>query len=242
MLRVDVPIEGKFMNSAGIRRTTAQRPSLTRPSSQNREIEAKFRVDNPRLVFTEMLKMRSVCGFTAEPSKTKVQIDQYFDSPKLTLFGQGASLRVRESAGVFKITLKTSDPEPGKPATSGIVSRGEREMKIDTLEDLFQNPIFTDAARLFRVRTWHHILDIKNERTTIIFAKGEAKIEAALDKVIFIARDSQISPPVFELEIENLSAKPSDLNSLVGHLNSSFALSPSSGSKYQRAVRTLNYA
>lgn len=70
------------------------------------EVEFKFQVTS-RQVFDRIRSRKQVAGYKLADQKIDRQRDIYLDTATCTLFRQGASLRLRETEGVYWITFKT---------------------------------------------------------------------------------------------------------------------------------------
>jgi triphosphatase len=161
------------------------------------ETELKFEVDDAA---AERLSQR--LGF-ARKGRTVSLRSVYFDTPDGRLNAEGIAVRIREDAGHFIQTVKTSAP--------GLV-RGEWEMEVAgptlDLAAAAETPLL-HALNGYGPETLRPAFETRIERATRRLRVEGGMVEAALDRGT--VGDGQTDAPILELELELKRGKPEAL-------------------------------
>lgn len=209
------------------------------------EREVKLHILNAdlfRQITDRIISLKSLAGLRAGTPDIKVQTDKYYDSRNLGFYNlRLGTLRLRESKGEYKITLKQPGGKKGKA-----FERLEFEESIseEDFPKLNTHGCFEKAKKILGVTELVPILTVITQRTTILFGSRKQGIEVALDRVHY--REPQAGRETneeFELEIENKGLSPDRFNKVMEKLNKllrPFKLEKSEGAKYERGVKRLN--
>ncbi len=157
----------------------------------------------------------------------------YFDTPERRLWSKGISLRVRDTNGRKKQTLKQ--------VGSSVIDRGEWETETDDAVPSLAWIATTPLHRAFRHRVGDNLapsFTVDVERTTYRLKQGTAEIEAAIDRGEIQGSGRRL--PVREFELELKRGEPEDLFRLARQLVADVSLTPSLISKAERGYRLLD--
>lgn len=169
---------------------------------------------------------------TAGGRRTRRLVSTYYDTPAQTLFRAGYTLRVREDAGCYVVTVKAKRGpgltrfEREEKHSAATVDRAslQRLLPADLLDELDDAPL----RPVFVTR-------IEREEVTLDFAG--ASIEVAMDRGQVIAGER--AEPVVEVELELKRGPVAALYQLALELSAQVALMPSAWTKSDRGFALL---
>jgi triphosphatase len=192
------------------------------------ETELKFEVDDAA---AERLSQR--LGF-ARRGKTVTLRSIYYDTPDAHLNAEGIALRIREEAGRFIQTVKTSAPGLG-------LQRGEWEMEVAgpviDLAAAGETPLL-QALNGYGPETLKPAFETRIERATRRLRVDGGLVEAALDRGA--VGDGRTSAPILELELELKRGKPAALFAFARSLAGVAPMNLSFVSKAERGYALLD--
>ncbi len=198
---------------------------------QGREVELKFSGSADALRAAADHPLLAATG----PSSPTLLTSTYFDTPDRDLRARGISLRVREGSGRTIQTLKH--------AAGSLVDRGEWEAEAEGATPSLDWIAGLPVGRAFRHGVGARlepVFTVEVERRTVTLARGEALVEAALDRGA--VRAGGVSRPLAELELELKRGAAADLFGLARDLLADVALLPSLAGKADRGFRLLDGA
>lgn len=197
------------------------------------EIELKLRIarkDAPRLRHHP-----TITAACREKPITRKLVSVYFDTPELTLYDHGISLRVRRMSGNWYQAVKAA----GK-ASSGLHERLEWEdiiasdkpdytrMLDPSLQHIFSDQTLRDALNpIFRT-------EVRRTEWQLQFDNGD-KVELALDLGQLVT--GQTNKPICEIELELKAGNPGRLFDLALELQQDIPLELENVSKAQYGYR-----
>ncbi len=201
------------------------------------EIEAKFRVSN-RAAHRELLRLRSIAGYTLVRVGRVEVVDRYFDTADGRLLAADYACRLRTQDGQVIATLKGLGS-----AEDGLHRRDEREVVLPSLllEPAAWPP--SDARALALELTagapLQPLFDLNQSRVKANVMDGTRRVgEWSLDEVRAVVGKR----PAFyyELEIElGPEGLESDLERLAQALRDEQKLAPEPSSKFARGLEML---
>jgi inorganic triphosphatase YgiF len=162
----------------------------------------------------------------------------------LILFRESlGTLRLRESGGKHKVTLKWSVGKTGATLTR---TETEEAVTEQAARDILNHRLFNEARGVLNTAELLPVLAVENKRTIIDFRLGDSCIELSLDAMHFRVADAgvhtfrrQQAGPFFEVEAENKGASEKEFGLFIRALVCNFTLTPSSDVKYERGVKAL---
>lgn len=197
------------------------------------EIELKLRIarkDAPRLRHHPVIT--SACR---DQPLTRKLVSTYFDSPELTLYDHGISLRVRRMSGNWFQAVKAA----GK-ATSGLHQRMEWEDIIASEKPDFTRMLDPELQRIFSDQTLRDALvpifrtEVRRTEWLLQYDNGD-KVELALDLGQLIIRQTKV--PICEIELELKAGSPGRLFEVALQLQQDIPLELENVSKAQYGYR-----
>lgn len=201
------------------------------------EIEAKFALPN-RQAYRELLRLRSLAGFTLIPTAVAQVADRYFDTADGRLLAAGYTCRLRTEGGAVLATLKGLGA-----AQDAIHHRDEQEVQLTTwTPDVTAwpaSPARDLALKLTEGAALQPLFDLAQQRHRADVLDGARRVaELSLDAVrATVGRRPAL---YYELEVE---LKPdgveADLARIVQELRDHHHLTPEPRSKFARALETL---
>ncbi|MGE5603908.1 MAG: CHAD domain-containing protein [Nitrososphaerales archaeon] len=201
------------------------------------EIEAKFRVPN-REVHRDLLRLRSIAGFTiARVGRVEV-VDRYFDTADGRLLAANYSCRLRTQNGQVIATLKGLGS-----AEDGLHRRDEREATLPSLQldpaDWPESDARQLALELTRGAPLQPLFELNQSRAKANLMDGPRRIgEWSLDEVRAVVGRR----PAFYYEIElelGPDGREDDLERVARALQGELGLEPEPCSKFARALEML---
>jgi len=198
------------------------------------ETELKLEVE-PGAV--ERLKsLPSLQAILQGPPRSQQLRSVYFDTPALTLYHAGLSLRVRDDGDGHVQTVKTL-----AASRSSLFQRGEWEQRIagDSPERKAAtgSPLEPLIAHRKLRKSLRPIFETRVERTILDLADGKSEMRLAFDLGEVSADRGSV--PVHELELELTQGDPSRLFALAKKLNAVAPLRLGAASKAERGYALL---
>ena len=192
------------------------------------ETELKFEVDDAAAG-----RLSQRLGF-ARKGKTVTLRSIYFDTPDARLNAEGLALRIREDAGRFIQTVKTSAP--------GLrLQRGEWEVEVAgptlDLAAAAETPLL-QALNGCGPETLRPAFETRIERATRRLRVDGGIVEAALDRGT--VGDGETDAPILELELELKRGKPAALFEFARSLAAVAPMNLSFLSKAERGYALLD--
>lgn len=197
------------------------------------EVELKFALG--KTPTSRLLRHPALAGLHQLPSQREFHKDRYFDSADFALARMGLSLRIRESRGQWRQTVKDS-PIP----TAGLHRRAEYEYVLQRPEldeeKLEHTPWASEFARLRGQLV--PMFDVRCTRTVVplTFADG-SRAQLCIDRGQMVGLGATL--PVAELELEFDHGQVARLYELARQLAASFRLRIEPQSKVQRGMALI---
>jgi CHAD domain-containing protein len=219
------------------------------------EIEAKFRVPN-REVHRDLLRLRSLAGYTIVRTGRVEVVDRYFDTADGRILAASYSCRLRTQGSQVIATLKGLDcgesagraesvgrAESAGGAADGLHRRDEREVTLLSLQlnpaDWPESDARQLALDLTRGAPLQPLFDLNQSRAKADLMAGARMVgEWSLDEVRAVV--GRRPAFYYELEIELCpDGRESDLERLARALKGELGLEPEPCSKFVRALEML---
>ncbi|GAA3559648.1 CYTH domain-containing protein [Kribbella ginsengisoli] len=221
------------------------------------EIESRLELDLARVeaVRTAVDTTAELSGIALRPGSRKIHTDTYFDNRDQLLYRRGWSLRIRESAGDFRLTLKGPAKQSG-----GVAERQEIESPrdgamgdvlgqvtatmiaeglLETIPPDLQRQLVRDGlAVTLGALGLRRIFDVETDRQTWIAVRtGEPELaEVALDKSRYkTALGEAIDEARLEIELID-SSRRLELLQMTRSLENDFGGREVTESKFERGV------
>ncbi len=202
------------------------------------EIEKKYHFSS-RLVFDKVkayLKtIDQQLGYAYEIQPKQKQIDTYFDTNNGILDQHNCTLRIREKAGKYELTIKK--PVPGQAECS--------QMERLEIQKLIKQPSLSDhrdyicrhLTFLEQTDALTESLVIENNREPVNISAGSLSMEMALDDVVYKKNGETVQDFQLEIELKSDSSHRTELKRLSEDLEKKIdGLTVSETSKYRRGL------
>ncbi len=213
-------------------------------SERPTEIEMKYHFSSRRIfdAVKEYLKtIEKRLGYTYEIQPKQKQIDTYFDTNGGMLDKHDCSLRIREKAGKYELTIK-------KPVSG--------EARFDQTERLeiqkpIERPVLSDNRNFICMHLGFlretdllvEALVIENDREPVRLSADRVCLEMALDDVIYKRSGETIQDFQLEIELKSDDSHRTELKLLSDDLEKKVdGLIVSETSKYKRGLEQLDKA
>ena len=204
------------------------------------EVEFKFQVTS-RQVFDRIRSRKQVAGYKLADQKIDRQRDIYLDTATCTLFRQGASLRLRETEGVYWITFKTQiEGVEVRTELKNSLTDAQAQAVLDgNLAKIRVEAAQAAATYLNREKIYSVLHIVKHREAWYIHAEG-SRVQICFDTVRHTTTDQRQSIEECELELELKAGGRPFLREIAQALSRQYGLRATHQSKYDRGVALLN--
>ena len=200
------------------------------------EIELKYAVAD-RTIGERLLNADSVAGFRATGAARPTQHeDRYVDSVDGALARAGYAARLRTASTGTTVTVKSTDDTDGS-----LHRREELEGPANRTADVSAWPASAARSLILELCGDAPLVELVTirqfrRRRDLALPTGEAAVELSLDEVDVVAR-GRVVERFLELELELQRGSTADLAPLQALLDGHHGLTPSRGSKLERALQ-----